>query len=399
MGHKADAKSAKLRTSPATVRVSRERMPPWAPRVILLFWLGAIGVLAVRELFHQLSDFLILLIISLFLALAIEPAVNRLAARGWKRGVATGLMLVSVFTATISFVIAIGSLVATQTQDLISNRDQYVIETVRFLNDTFGASIDPQTWIRSFSDPTSSLQNFFSSQQDRVLDLSLGALSGLLQILSITLFTFYLVSDGPKLRRALCRRLPVERQRVVLTLWDLAIEKTGGYIYSRALLAVISAFFHWIVFQSIGAPAPVALAIWVGLVSQFLPVVGTYLAGVLPILLVLLDSPVKALIVIIFIALYQQFENFLLAPRITARTLELHAAVAFGAAIAGGAVLGPIGAVLALPFAAMVQGFASNWGNRYEIVENPLVAAPSLQKLKLKSTPKAKLTPKSRKRK
>ena len=399
MGHKADAKSAKLRTSPATVRVSRERMPPWAPRVILLFWLGAIGVLAVRELFHQLSDFLILLIISLFLALAIEPAVNRLAVRGWKRGVATGLMLVSVFTATISFVIAIGSLVATQTQDLISNRDQYVIETVRFLNDTFGASIDPQTWIRSFSDPTSSLQNFFSSQQDRVLDLSLGALSGLLQILSITLFTFYLVSDGPKLRRALCRRLPVERQRVVLTLWDLAIEKTGGYIYSRALLAVISAFFHWIVFQSIGAPAPVALAIWVGLVSQFLPVVGTYLAGVLPILLVLLDSPVKALIVIIFIALYQQFENFLLAPRITARTLELHAAVAFGAAIAGGAVLGPIGAVLALPFAAMVQGFASNWGNRYEIVENPLVAAPSLQKFKLKSTPKAKLTPKSRKRK
>ncbi len=390
MGHKADAKSAKLRTSPATDRVSRERMPPWAPRAILLFWLGAIGVLAVRELFHQLSDFLILLIISLFLVLAIEPAVNRLAARGWKRGVATGLMLVSVFTATISFVIAIGSLVATQTQDLISNRDQYVIETVRFLNDTFGASIDPQTWIRSFSDPTSSLQNFFSSQQDRVLDLSLGALSGLLQILSITLFTFYLVSDGPKLRRALCRRLPVERQRVVLTLWDLAIEKTGGYIYSRALLAVISAFFHWIVFQSIGAPAPVALAIWVGLVSQFLPVVGTYLAGVLPILLVLLDSPVKALIVIIFIALYQQFENFLLAPRITARTLELHAAVAFGAAIAGGAVLGPIGAVLALPFAAMVQGFASNWGNRYEIVENPLVAAPSLQKSKLKSTPKSR---------
>ena len=59
-------------------------------------------------------------------------------------------------------------------------------------------------------------------------------------------------------------------------------------------------------------------------------------------------------------------------------------AVAFGAAIAGGAVLGPIGAVLALPFAAMVQGFASNWGNRYEIVENPLVAMPSSHKSKSK---------------
>ena len=384
MGHKADGESAAIKASKVSKKASRDKMPSWVPRAIGLFWSGAIAVLAVRELFHQLSDFLILLIISLFLALAIEPAVNRLAARGWKRGAATGLMLVSVFAATISFVIAIGSLVATQTQDLISNRDHYVIETVRFLNETFGASIDPQTWIRSFSDPTSSLQNFFSSQQDRVLHLSLGALSGLLQILSITLFTFYLVSDGPKLRRALCSRLPVERQRVVLTLWDLAIAKTGGYIYSRALLAAISAIFHWIVFQSIGAPAPAALAIWVGLVSQFLPVVGTYLAGVLPILLVFLDSPVKALIVIIFIALYQQFENFLLAPRITARTLELHAAVAFGAAIAGGAVLGPIGAVLALPFAAMVQGFASNWGNRYEIVESPLVAMPSSHKSKSK---------------
>ncbi|NQV96194.1 MAG: AI-2E family transporter, partial [Acidimicrobiaceae bacterium] len=112
--------------------------------------------------------------------------------------------------------------------------------------------------------------------------------------------------------------------------------------------------------------------------SQFLPVVGTYLAGVLPVLLAFLDSPVKALIVIIFIAIYQQLENFLLAPRITARTLELHAAVAFGAAIAGGAILGPIGAVLALPLAAMVQGFASNWGKRYEIVDNPLVYVPSL---------------------
>ncbi len=384
MSHKADDKSVQIKASKASKKTSQDNMPSWVPRAIGLFWVGAIAVLVVRELFHQLSDFLVLLVISLFLALAIEPAVNRLAARGWKRGAATGLMLVSVFTAAISFVIAIGSLVATQTQDLISNRDQYVTDTVVFINDTFGSSINPQSWIKALSDPNGSLNNFFTNQQDRVVGLSLGALSGLLQILSVTLFTFYLISDGPRLRRALCSRLPVKQQRVVLTVFDLAIAKTGGYIYSRALLAVISAIFHWVVFQAIGTPAPIALAIWVGLVSQFLPVVGTYLAGVLPILLALLDSPIKALIVIIFIAVYQQLENFVLAPRITARTLELHAAVAFGAAIAGGAVLGPIGAVLALPFAAMVQGLVSNWGKRYEIVENPLVFIPSLQKVKTK---------------
>jgi len=356
----------------------QDLMPRWVPRAIVLFWVGFIVTLVARELFHQVSDFLILLVISLFLALAIEPAVNRLAARGWKRGTATALMLLSVFVAVVAFGVAIGTLVATQTQDLINNRDQYVGETVKFINDTFGTSINPASWISAISDPNGSLQSFFSDQQDRVVDLSLSALSGLLQILSIALFTFYLIADGPRMRRALCARLPFERQRVVLTMWELAIAKTGGYIYSRALLAVISAFFHWIVFQIVGTPSPVALAVWVGLVSQFLPVVGTYLAGVLPVLLAFLDSPLKALIVIIFIAIYQQLENFLLAPRITARTLELHAAVAFGAAIAGGAILGPIGAVLALPLAAMVQGFASNWGQRYEIVDDPLVYLPNL---------------------
>ena len=87
----------------------------------------------------------------------------------------------------------------------------------------------------------------------------------------------------------------------MLQAWELAITKTGGYLYSRALLALLSAFFHWIVFQAIGTPAPIALALWVGLVSQFLPVVGTYLAGILPALLTFLDSPLKAAIVVGFI--------------------------------------------------------------------------------------------------
>ncbi|MFM8853403.1 MAG: AI-2E family transporter [Acidimicrobiaceae bacterium] len=355
------------------------KMPKWVPRAILLFWVGFLATLVVRELFHQLTNVFILLLISLFFALAIEPAVNRLAARGWSRGSATGVLLVSVFVAVASFGAAIGTLVATQAQDLYDNREQYVTDTVEFLNDNLGTSINAQDWVESISDPNGSVQNFFENQQDRVVDVSLGALSGLLQVFSIILFAFYLIADGPRLRRVICSRLSADKQKTILAVWNLAIQKTGGYIYSRALLAVVSAFFHWIVFQVIGTPAPVALAVWVGLVSQFLPVVGTYLAGVLPILLAFLDSPLKALIVIVFIAVYQQLENFLLAPKITAQTLELHAAGAFGAAIAGGAVLGPIGAVLALPFAAMVQGIVGNWGNRFEIINDPLVGVPSVK--------------------
>ena len=154
--------------------------------------------------------------------------------------------------------------------------------------------------------------------------------------------------------------------------WELAGTKTGGYLYPRALLALLSAVFHWIVFQSLGTAAPVALALWVGIVSQFLPVVGTYLAGVLPVLLTFLDSPVKALIVLIAIVVYQQIENYLLSPRITAHTMELHPALAFGAALGGAAVLGAVGAVLALPAAAMGQAIVSEWGDRHEVIKSEL---------------------------
>jgi hypothetical protein len=108
--------------------------------------------------------------------------------------------------------------------------------------------------------------------------------------------------------------------------------------------------------------------------SQFLPVIGTYLAGVLPVLVALLDDPIRALWVLIVIVVYQQIENYLFAPRITARTLELHPAVAFSAAIAGAAMLGPVGALLALPACATVQGFLSEWGPSHDVVESPLTA-------------------------
>jgi predicted PurR-regulated permease PerM len=78
------------------------------------------------------------------------------------------------------------------------------------------------------------------------------------------------------------------------------------------------------------------MALWVGVISQFLPVVGTYIAGALPVLVTFIDSPPKALVVLIFVLVYQQLENYLFLPRITARTMDLHPAVAFGAAIAAG---------------------------------------------------------------
>jgi predicted PurR-regulated permease PerM len=111
------------------------------------------------------------------------------------------------------------------------------------------------------------------------------------------------------------------------------------------------------------------LAIWTGVVSQFIPTIGTYLAIVLPALVALAADPVDALWVVIVGTAYQQIENYLLAPRVTARTVSIHPAVAFGAVIVGAALFGPLGALVSIPVVAAVEAVVDTYGHRYELVE------------------------------
>jgi len=360
------------------------KLPRWVWKAIVVFWLGFLGTILIRYAYDRLFSFLILLLVSLFLSLAIEPGTTKLAKRGWRRGRATIVILLGLMVGVLIFVAAIGTLVGTQVADLLQNSERYVSRTVNFLNDNFSTNINPQKVNDSIQDPDGRVQEFIKGQQGEAFQLSVTALGLLLQAFSVMLFTFYLVADGPRLRRSICSRLDIARQKRVLDTWDLAIEKTGGYIYSRALLAVASAFVHWIAFQSLGTAAPVALALWVGLISQFIPVVGTYIAGVLPVLITFIDSPWKALAVIIVVILYQQVENFFISPRITARTMEIHPAISFGSAIAGGALLGPVGAILGLPVAAMAVALASSSGERHELIDNELVEVQEKSKQRIR---------------
>ena len=351
------------------------RWPPrWIVAVVVVFWIGWLGSGVAVDVWHRISGLVLLLVISLFLALAIEPGVNRLAQRGWRRGRATATIIFGVIVAVGVFIGAMGTLIGTQIADLLANSETYISDTVDTINDWFGTEIDPEQVIADFNDPNGSVQQFIDSQQDDAIRLSGQVLNGLLAAFSVLLFSYYLVADGPRLRRLICSRLSPDRQERVLAAWELAINKTGGYLYSRLLLSLMSAFFHWAVFAAAGVRSPVALALWVGLVSQFLPVIGTYIAGILPVLITFLDSPVRALIVLGVIVVYQQLENYLISPKVTARTMELHPAVAFGSALAGLALLGPAGAVLALPTAAMAQALISEWGARNDVIDSPLTA-------------------------
>jgi predicted PurR-regulated permease PerM len=101
-------------------------------------------------------------------------------------------------------------------------------------------------------------------------------------------------------------------------------------------------------------------------------VIGTYLGGSVPLLVALMSHPIDAVWVLIWVVVYQQIENYLLSPRITAHTMDLHPAVAFGAALAGASLFGAVGAVLALPAAAVIQAFVSSYLHRHEVIESEL---------------------------
>jgi predicted PurR-regulated permease PerM len=343
-------------------------MPRWIPRLLLLLVLTYFGALLALAAFRKLRDLILWLIAALFLSFALEPAVNWLQKRGWRRGSATALVLFGLALLALVAVAAMVPLVVNQVQELITKVPAWLDQMSVYTKRWFDVELTGQKVL----DAITNAQRDVSQVAANVASIGAFILGLIFQMLTIGLFTFYLVADAPRFRRTVCSMLPPQRQREVLAAWEVAVDKTGGYLYSRLLLAIISAFFSFVVLTALGVPFAVPLALFLGFVSQFIPVVGTYIAAAVPLLVALLENPWSALIFLIYVVVYQQIENYLLAPRISARTMQLHPAVAFGAALAGGAVSGLLGAFMALPAAAIIQATVSTYLKRHEVVESEL---------------------------
>ncbi|MDH6222186.1 AI-2E family transporter [Streptomyces pseudovenezuelae] len=348
------------------------RMPRWLPRaVVLVLTLYATFQLGTWA-FHQLTGLLINILIAFFLALAIEPAVSWMASRGMRRGLATGLVFLGVMIVAAGFVTLLGSMLAGQIIKIVEDFPDYLDSVINWVNTHFNTDlkrVDVQEGLLR----SDWLRNYVQNSATGVLDVSAQVLGGLFQLLTITLFSFYFAADGPRLRRAICSVLPPARQAEVLRAWEIAVDKTGGYIYSRGLMALISGIAHYILLEALGVPYAPVLAVWVGLVSQFIPTIGTYLAGALPMLIAFTVDPWYALWVLVFVVIYQQFENYVLQPKLTSKTVDIHPAVAFGSVIAGTALLGAVGALIAIPAVATLQAFLGAYVKRYAVTDDPRV--------------------------
>jgi predicted PurR-regulated permease PerM len=338
---------------------------------------AAAGALLVWWLVREVAGLLILLLVSLLLSFALEPAVNWLAARGLRRGAATGLVMFGGALAGIVMVGAMVPLVVSEAQALVGQFPAWIVAVSAWTESRLGIELAAPESLTSIDGLAGRMVSLFGGVADGVLGVAGGITSTLFAALTVGLFTFYLVAEGPEVRRNVCALLPPHRQRQVLRAWTISIDMMGAYLYSRAVLAGVGAVVSYGVFTMLGIPFAVALALWMGVVSQFIPTVGTYLGAAVPTLVALSMSPVSAIGVVVYAVVYQQLENYLIAPRLTARTMSLHPAVAFGAAMAGGAINGVVGAFFALPVVATIQAFVSTYVQSYDVVDSDLMTGPT----------------------
>ena len=337
----------------------------WVLRTLIIFIaMATIGF----WIFSQNLSFILLLAVSLLIAIAMEPAVSALANRGWRRGGATGLVMFSIFVTLIGFLTLFGGLLFSQATSLISNLPGTVENLTEWVNQTFNQQLDPNTIISKLNIQPAQLAGAAGDFAGGIVGLISGIIGALFQVLTLTLFVFYFSADAPRLRRQIGSMMNSSAQQVLDTTWDITVKKTGGYVISKVIMAVAAATAHAIFFSIIGVPSWLPLAIITGITSQFIPTIGTYLGILIPVLFVVFTDPNLALYIIIFAALYQQLENYLISPRLSKITMDIHPAIAFGSVIVFANLFGVVGAFVSVPIAAAMVALFDTYGKRYELI-------------------------------
>ena len=317
--------------------------PSWVARAV---WRGVWQLIAAVLLtaaglwsLRQASALVRYLILAQLLAFALEPAVTWLhQKRGWRRGSATGLLLGGILALFVLLGVLLVPALASGVNGAVKQLPSWIDKLNAFTQQHFNTTVVSASSSRESSQAVGNATQYLQQHAGDVLGAVGSLLGAVFGLLTVGLFTFYLTANGPQVRRALLSRMPPERQQRLLWAYNTAIEKTGGYLYSNLLLTLINGGLMLITLLLLGVPYALPLALFEGVVAEFIPIVGTYVAGAVPVLVALASlGPGPALIVLAEVLVYQQVENYLLSPRISQQTMKLNAGLAFGAAMAGGA--------------------------------------------------------------
>jgi len=312
---------------------------------------GLVAVMLLRSL-AAASQIFVLIIIALFLAVGLNPAVEFIRLKGIsrKRAVAIIFACVVLFAALFMWlvippVISQGSQLIRHAPTLLEDLKQNA--TLASLNKHYGIIDTLQNKISSNTTNGTLLISAFGG----AVGVGKTVLSGTFSALTVLILTLYFLSSLPQIISIGLRLAPASRRDRISRLTNGILGRIGTYIGSQITVAIISGFFILILTASLGLPSPFALAMIV-FVLDLLPLVGHTIGISIVTVVALTQSPLKAILVFAGYVVYIQIENYMIVPKIMKRSLSVPGLVTIIAALLGATLMGLVGALLAVPMAA-----------------------------------------------
>jgi predicted PurR-regulated permease PerM len=304
-------------------------------------------------IFLRVKSLIFDLFVAVVLSALAEPVVYRLSQKINRR--ASAMVAVSVILLLIGATLfSIIPLMVQEIYFLSSQLPTYFDNFINYLNvEGFAVSsqsLDLETQFNTL------IKDYGSTVGSSVVFAGQGLLRTLGHIFIIFFFTYYLISEGDGWRVKLKESLPDKVSSSIDQVWTIGVSKAGGFIVAKVILGVLASIVLSLSFLIIGLPSPLALGVAAGILSQLIPVVGTFLGGLVPFITSISLGTTAMIATVLVLFIYQIVENYFISPRVTKSTMEIHPAIAVFSTIFGAYTLGGVGAILALPVAATVQG-------------------------------------------
>ena len=350
--------------------------PSWLRRTLFVVVAAVIALQIVNWGWSLLSHFLFNLLLAWLIAISFDPVVTWLAGRGLRRGAATALVAVVTLALIGAFIAMFGGILAAQMTELVLALPTLVLDIVDWVNGTFDARIDPVEITNNLNLTSAQITELASSLAGGILGVVAGIVGAVFDFVAVLVFSFYFSADSPRIKRFIASWLKPARQIVFIQIWDISVQKAGGFVISKLALATISSIFHTGFFYVIDIPYWLPMGIFAGIVSQFIPTIGTYIGVALPALFAAFDAPIDILWIALFATVYQQVENYVFTPRISNKTMDINSGVALASVFVGAALFGPIGAIIGIPLAAIIIAITEAYGQRYELHPDVSRSAP-----------------------
>ena len=359
---KASAKplrGARVYTLAATVA----GQPQLSTRTIVrvFFTLVALGVLLYT--LYLVRSVVGLLLIAVFLAVALGPAVDRASSMKLPRGVAILAVFLCLFLAIFLIGLIVVPPIVNEVQAFAEDVPSYV-DDVRE-NDTLREYDDKYDITAKLEDQASSLPSRLGDAAGALQAVTVGVFSTVIQLVTVLTITFFLLLDGGRITNFLLSQVRQEHQQRVRAVAGEIYNATGGYVAGALTLATAAGISTYILLSVLGVPFAVPLAVLMAF-FDLIPLVGSTIGGVLVALVTLFaDFPQDTLIWVVFVVVYQQFENSVLQPLVYRRAVNLHPLAVITAILIGSNLLGVLGALVAIPIAAAIQITLKDlWANR-----------------------------------